>query len=118
MEEGDFVISVLSFFRREPSNEYIEALEDGQLCGFHYDDLMYLYKTHLEFNIVGRIFTQEYFCLSEERLMSMRKRKAEQRYQDLLDKNPGLLNRVPLKDLASYLGLTPETLSRMRASQR
>lgn len=118
MEKGDFVMSVLSFLKRQPSYEFIEALEDCKLSGFHYDDLTALYAKHVEFNIAGRKLTEAYFCLSEERLVALRKRTAKEKYEYLMNKHPNLVKRVPLKDLASYLGLTPETLSRMRNSVR
>jgi len=118
MEEGDFVLSILSYFRRQPSHEFIEVLEDCQLCGFHYKDLAELYHKHVEFNIVGREFTESYLCLSEERMLGMRKCTAEEKFQFLLDKKTDLINRIPGKDLASYLGVSPETLSRMRSAIR
>ncbi|NLU94863.1 Crp/Fnr family transcriptional regulator [Chitinophaga sp. Ak27] len=118
MEEGDFVISVLSFYKRQASHEFIVALEDCQLCGFHYDDLNYLYRKHVEFNLIGRILTEAYFCLAEERLIGMRKSNAEERFRFLLDKKTDLIARIPGKDLATYLGVTPETLSRMRSAIR
>jgi len=118
MEEGDFVISVLSYYKRVPSYEFIEAIEEVELCGFHYDDLNYLYKTYQEFNTIGRQLTESYFCLAEERLKALRFNDAMGKYEFLMNKKTNLINRVPLKDLATYLSITPETLSRMRSSFR
>lgn len=118
MEQGDFVISVLSYYKRQPSHEFIVALEDAQLCGFHYDNLNDLYRKYVEFNLHGRILTEAYFCLAEERLLGMRRSNAEERFQFLLDKKTDLINRIPGKDLATYLGVSPETLSRMRSAIR
>lgn len=118
MEEGDFVISVLSYYRRQPSQEFIEALEDVELCGFHYEDLNDLYNTFVEFNSIGRKLTEFYFCLAEERLAGIRLTNAKEKFEFLMAKKTNLINRVPLKILASYLSITPETLSRMRASSR
>lgn len=116
MDEGDFVISVLSFFKRQASYESIEALEDTETTALHFDDLKELYHRHVEFNVIGRLLTEQYYCLSEERLIGLRSKRASDRFEFLVDSRPGLLNRVPAKHLASYLGIAPETFSRMRAN--
>lgn len=115
MMENDFFISVLSFFRRIKSYEAIEALEDCELVYISYDDLIDLYAISLEFNIIGRKLTEYYYCKSEERLLAIRKQTAVERFEFLLQSSPGLVDRVPLKYIASYLGITPATFSRMRA---
>lgn len=116
MMENDFFISVLSFFRRIKSYETIEALEDCELVYISYEDLMGLYATSLEFNIIGRKLTEHYYCKSEERLLAIRKQTAVERFELLLQNSPGLIDRVPLKYIASYLGITQATFSRMRAT--
>ncbi|MDR6570043.1 MULTISPECIES: Crp/Fnr family transcriptional regulator [Chitinophaga] len=118
MMDNDFIVSVLSFFERSKSHEAIEALEDCELAYIHYDDLMYLYAHSLEFNIIGRKLTEYYYCRSEERLLAMRKQKASDRYDFLLQKHPELIKRVPSAYIASYLGISRETLSRIRSSSR
>ena len=71
-------------------------------------------KEFIEFNIVGRVITEMYYTLSEERLYGMRSHTAEERLRFLLDKHPALLLRAPLGYIASYLGISSETLSRIR----
>lgn len=115
MMENDFFISVLSFFRRIKSYETIVAMEDCELVYISYDDLMDLYATSLEFNIIGRKLTEHYYCKSEERLLAIRKQTAVERVEFLMQNSPGLIDRVPLKYIASYLGVTRETFSRIRA---
>ncbi|WP_142688235.1 Crp/Fnr family transcriptional regulator [Chitinophaga polysaccharea] len=115
MMENDFFISVLSFFRRMKSYETIVAMEDCELIYISYDDLMDLYATSLEFNIIGRKLTEYYYCKSEERLLAIRKQTAVERVEFLMQNSPGLIDRVPLKYIASYLGVTRETFSRIRA---
>ena len=114
MQEQHIVISVHSFYGRLPSYEYIEALEDSVVARMHYDQLQYLYKTYPEFNYIGRVLTEHYFSLSEQRLYLLRKQSAEERYRFFIEHYPEWLQRVPLKYIATFLGMNLETLSRIR----
>ncbi len=118
MKEGDVIISVNSFFKRVPSLENIQCLEDSVVYGITYEALQLLYKRFIEFNIIGRILTEKYYMLSEERLYSMRKQSAKESYLYLLENHPTLLQRVPRKHVASYLGISLETLSRMKFKKK
>jgi CRP/FNR family transcriptional regulator, anaerobic regulatory protein len=113
MKEGDVIISVRSFFSRTPSNEYLQALENTMVHYVHYNELNEIYQRFPEFNIVGRILTEKYYQLSEERLYSMRKQSASERFEFLLKYHPEISQRVPRGHIASYLGVTLETLSRI-----
>jgi CRP-like cAMP-binding protein len=115
MMENDFIISVLSFFNRIPSYESIEVLENCELIYIHHDGLMELYANSLEFNIIGRKLTEYYYCRSEERLMALRKQKAPEKYEFLLQNHPEIIKRVPAKFIASYLGISSETFSRIKS---
>lgn len=115
MKEGDVMISVESFFNQSISYESIQALEDCILYYITYDELQDVYKKFPEFNIVGRIVTEKYYQLSEQRLYSLRMQRATDRYSYLMTNHAALIQRVPSKYLASYLGVTEETLSRIRA---
>jgi CRP-like cAMP-binding protein len=117
MKENDVFISVDSFFNRQPGQEYIETIEESTLCYIHYDELQKMYRDFIEFNVVGRVLTEKYYVLCEERLQSMRKQKSEERYQFLLSYHPQILQRAPLKYVASYLGISIETLSRIRSKK-
>jgi CRP/FNR family transcriptional regulator, anaerobic regulatory protein len=114
MKEGDISISVRSFFERKPSEEFIEAVEDTTLLYITYDELQKAYALYPEFNIVGRIFTERYYVLSEERLVGIRNKKAIERYSFLLKYHPEILLRAPLQYIASYLDIDKATLSRLR----
>jgi CRP-like cAMP-binding protein len=118
MPEHSFIISVKSFFHQKPSLEDIEVLEDATLLSINYQDLQYLFNTYPHYNFTGRVLLQEYYILSEERNISLRRQTAKERYDDLLRINPGLFNRVPHRMIASYLGMSAETLSRLRAQHK
>lgn len=114
MKEGDMIISVDSFFQQKPGLESIEALEDCEVSCLKYDDLQFLYKNFSEMNFIGRVLTEKYYILSEQRLYSLRMHRSQQRYDYLMKNFPELVQRIPVKYLASYIGVSRETLSRSR----
>ena len=114
MKEDHLVISVSSFYSRKPGYEWIETLEETTVARLHYDELQKLLHQHIEFNFIVRVLTESYAMLSEERLYLLRKQTAEERYLYILNNDPELLNRVPLKYIATFLGMNLETLTRIR----
>ena len=114
VEEKYFFNAAESFYSRKPGYEYIETIEPTTLARIHYDHLQRLYKTYPELNYIARVITENYLVKSQERLYLLRKQTAEERYLYFTSHYPTLLQRVPLKHIASYLGLTLETLSRIR----
>lgn len=114
MRIRDIVISVKSFFTQQPSREVIVALEDTICISLSYELLQKIYGAFTEFNVVGRVLTESYYIQMEERVYSLRMDDATQRYEKLLADHPDILQRVPLKYIASYLGITPQSLSRIR----
>lgn len=114
MKEGDVMISVRSFYKRIQSEEYIEVLENSELHYLNFIDLQHIYYNFPEFNLIGRILTERYYILSEERNYNLRFNTAQERFEILKKNNPEIINRVPAKYIASYLGITEETLSRIR----
>lgn len=115
MKENDVMVSVESFFYQRPSYESIQALEEGELYYVDYETLQGLYQRFPEFNFVARVLTEKYYALSEQRLYSLRMQRAPERYKHLVDHHADLVQRVPSKYLASYLGITEETLSRIKS---
>jgi CRP/FNR family transcriptional regulator, anaerobic regulatory protein len=115
MKEGDFIISVNSFYKQVPSQESIEVLEDSIMASITYGQLQELYQKHLEFNIISRVLTEHYYSLSEERLFAMRQSSAKHRFEFFITRYPELAKRISLKQMASFLRMTPETISRLRA---
>jgi CRP-like cAMP-binding protein len=114
IEENYLFNSPYSFYRRKPGYEFIETIEASTLARVHYDHLQRLYKQYPELNFIARVITENYFVKSEERLYLLRKQSAEERYSYFTNRYNTLLQRVPLKYIATYLGITLETLSRIR----
>ncbi len=103
-----------SAFSTKPSRETIQCLED---CIFQYipgKELEELYQKYKEVNTVGRKLIEEYCDMLIERNYAFQTKSAEDRYKDLIKYEPEIIKRVPLGYIASYLGISPETLSRVR----
>jgi CRP/FNR family transcriptional regulator, anaerobic regulatory protein len=115
MDEGFIITSWVSYYTQKPGNEFIEAMEDTVVASLYLTDIQKLYKEFPEFNIVGRRQVEYAFFLSEQRTQMLRKHTAEEKYKFFLDNHPTLLQRVPLKNVATYLGMNEETLSRVRS---
>lgn len=114
MKEGDVIISVESFFAQIPSYESIQVLEDALIYYITYSELQTLYRQFPEFNFIGRVLVERYYIQSEQRLYSLRMQRSQERYDYLLKHHPELVLRVPAKYLASYLGITEVTMSKVR----
>ena len=112
--ENEMVTSITSLDLQVPSFENIEAIEDCELLEWTNDDLQKLYKQYPEFNITGRKLLQQYYRDAEKRAYMVRLTNAEHKYNYFLEEYNHLANRIPLKYIASFLGITIETLSRVR----
>jgi CRP/FNR family transcriptional regulator, anaerobic regulatory protein len=112
--ENQIVLSVVSFYSRTPGYEFVETLEDCVLARAHYDTLQQIYRDFPEFNFHARVITEYYFTLSERRLYLLRRQSAEERYRYFMEHYPEWLQRIPLKYVATFLGMNLETLSRIR----
>lgn len=117
-QEGDPVISMRSYIKNEKGYEDIELLENTDLYQISSAQLQTLYKEDLPIANWGRKLAEQELIKTEERLIAMQFKTATQRYKDLLEQQPGLLNRVSLGHIASYLGITQVSLSRIRAEIR
>jgi len=115
MDEGFIITSWISYYTQQPGNEFIVAMEETTLTCVEYAEIQKLYIDFPEFNIIGRRQVEFAFYQSEERTQLLRKHTAEEKYRLFFEHHPTLLQRVPLKNIATYLGMNEETLSRVRS---
>ncbi|WP_109700439.1 Crp/Fnr family transcriptional regulator [Chitinophaga deserti] len=113
MAEGDVVISVKSFYTQEPSEGRLVVMEDMDCIALHNDDLQFIYDKYIEFNVVGRLMTEKYHVLWDERI-TLLSDSAVGRCKMLFKESPKFINRVSDAMLASYLGVNKSTLSRSK----
>ncbi|MFM7023262.1 MAG: Crp/Fnr family transcriptional regulator [Flavobacteriales bacterium] len=113
-ERNQFVSSFPSFLKQNNSFENIEALEDSEVLTVNFQQLNFLYQTSKNFERLGRIMAENNYLLSMERIQSLQYQSASDRYRIFMEIYPGLLNRIPHHYIASYLGITPESMSRIR----
>lgn len=111
-----FVASFTSLLTQKPSNETIECIEAGKLLSIPYSNWKSFYKTSLALNTFGREMAEFNYLLAIERIESLQYHNATDRYESFIKLYPNLLNLIPHHYIASYLGITPESLSRIRKS--
>jgi CRP/FNR family transcriptional regulator, anaerobic regulatory protein len=112
--KGDFVTAYLSFITREPSPITIEFLEDAETVAIPYQHLKdYYTKSSFGANI-GRLMAETQYVRRLRKEMELLSLTAEERYENLMRKNPKLVGNISVKHLSSYLGIHPESLSRIR----
>lgn len=113
--EQELATCITSFGLQQPARENIQALEDCELTALSLEDLQHLYDHFPEANVIGRKVLEKYYRDAEERAFIARLMEATSKYKHFIATKSDLLNRVPLKFIASYLGMTLETLSRIRS---
>jgi CRP-like cAMP-binding protein len=114
MKQGDVILSVFSFFDQVVSYEFIQALEDSTVMYITYKEYEYLKKNFLEFNVHRATLLEYYYKLAEQRIYSLRMQRAQERFRYLLENNQAIVECVPDKYLASYLGMSASTFSRTK----
>jgi CRP-like cAMP-binding protein len=112
--ENELVSSILSLDEQVKAIENIQALEKCELLSLTLAELETMYERFPECNILARKILQRYYADAEQRAFIARLTKAENKYRYFLKRHQALSNRIPLKYIASYLGVTLETLSRIR----
>jgi CRP-like cAMP-binding protein len=117
-KEGDVVISMKSYVSGQEGYEHIETLEACDLYQMRTQNLEALFETDIHVANWGRKLIGYEMIKTEERLIAMQFKTAQQRYLDLIATTPDLLQRVQLCHIASYLGITQVSLSRIRAEIR
>ena len=112
--EGSFCSSYSSLLSSDVSDIRISCYIDCQLEVVKYEELRVAYETSLLANQLGRIATEQLFFERVKREKELLTLTAEERYQSLLNKKPELVQKIAIKDLSKYLGVRPESLSRIR----
>ena len=111
---NSFISAYDSFLTRQPSHYQIQALTDTTLWRLTYDDLQAIYKETEAGQTIGRHASEAIFLSKSKRELSLLNDSAEQRYLNLFTEQPQLIRQIPLKYIASYIGVTPQGLSRIR----
>ena len=114
--EGRIVFCIESFLKQEPSRLIVEALENTQLFAIPYDNLHNLMESNQEIEMLYRKILEHVAISSQEHADSQRFENAAERYDRLLREKPEIILRAPMVHIASFLQMTPETLSRVRGA--
>jgi CRP-like cAMP-binding protein len=113
--ENEMVAALTTFVMQLPAQENIQAIEDCELVALTIADLDRLYIKYPSFNVIGRKVMELYYVLAENRAYICRLHDADRKYELFLQYFSHFANRVKLTYIASFLGITIETLSRVRA---
>ena len=112
--ENNWITDLGSFHTEMPSELNIDALEDTMLLHINRNDLISLYIQAPIFDRIFRVLIENSYVSLQKRLLQTISSAAEDRYQYFIDTYPHLVNRLPQTQIASFLGITPEFLSRLR----
>lgn len=115
--ENNIIARIESLFTGKPSLKAIQVLEDSELIAINATRLIKLYDVYPEIERLFRKIFEAAYVETVNRIESIQFHTAEERYKALLQQAPDLLKRVPLKYIASYLGITQQSLSRIRAAK-
>ncbi|MCB0648175.1 MAG: Crp/Fnr family transcriptional regulator [Saprospiraceae bacterium] len=115
--ENWWIIDLGSFHERTPSNLNIDALEDTTVLQISHENLLVLYTQAPKFNRIFRVLIENSFVSLQKRLLQNISAPAEEKYYSFLETYEHLVNRLPQTQIASFLGITPEFLSRLRNKQ-
>ncbi len=113
--ENTFLTSIVSFISREPATEYIQAVEETELLSISHVDFSSLRQDMPEWDKIYIHILEYGLTVINSRLGGLLTQTAVQRYRDLLRDNPELIQRLSNSNLASYLNVSPETLSRLKS---
>lgn len=113
--EGHFFSAYDSFIFRSPCAYQIETLTDVKLYRMTHENLNNLFDNISEGNSIGRKMAETFFVGKQKRELSLLTKTAEERYYSLFKNQPQLIKEIPLKYIASYIGITPQGLSRIRS---
>ena len=112
--ENSFSTAYKSFILQCPSNLSIQAIEETKLIIIHHQNLQKLYETSYQWLSIGKLFAEKEYIFLEQYASMLNNESAKEKYLKLLKENPSIIQRVKLKHIASFLGVTSRTLSRIR----
>jgi CRP-like cAMP-binding protein len=112
--ENDWIADIGSFHKKTASKLYIEAIEASTVLQVEQQDLYYLYLNILKLDRIFKVIIENKYVELQNRVLQNFSSTAEQRYMSFLEQYPTLSNRLPNTQIASYLGITPEFLSKIR----
>ena len=115
--ENHMITSANGYISKEPSAENIQALENCELVALGFEQLRFMYENYFEANYIGRVIAEQLYLGAEQRANICRLKNAELKYITFIKDYEGIVNRAPLKYIASYLGMRLETLSRVRGKR-
>ena len=113
--DGWFTSAYDSYTQQSPSEYNIETLTKAKLWRIHYDDLQNFYQEWPKGNTIGRLAAERLLNIRTMREISLLRDTPDQLYANMLKNEPHLIKHVPLQYLASFIGITPQALSRVRA---
>lgn len=113
--EKNLVSSYVSFVSQKPSDISIQALTTVKAFRIHYHHVEAMYAMSKRHEHFGRLIAERLFAHRLQREMILLSMSAEEKYRHLLSERPDLIRKIPVKDIASYLGIHPESLSRIRS---
>lgn len=103
-----------SFKTQFPSQYYLECIEDSEVTIFHRSDMEAIYERYPQMQKFGRLMAEQAYLMMDRRMSHFQFHDLQTRYLALLEEEPTLLQRVPQHLIATYLGVTPESLSRIK----
>ena len=114
--EDMIITAAQSFFKREPSFLRIEAIEDTVVKAISYDQLEEIFQEHHSLERFGRLIMTEIMMAVGKKAIYLQVKSAEERYHELIKTHPDIFQRAKLGHIAGYLGITQQSLSRIRAN--
>ncbi|MEL6593484.1 MAG: Crp/Fnr family transcriptional regulator [Bacteroidota bacterium] len=116
--EQTFATDYVSLFGDKPTEFYLEAIEDSQTLAYKRRAFLQLAKEYPVFGDFGRIHAERAFVEIEERMRILQHQSLQEKYEYTIEKFPQLFQRAPQHQIASYLGVKPESLSRIKRGKK